>query len=145
MGRQKKKQLGNHITEGQWTHSYALCIKDSFGASCMEFTIPAAAQCGSACLLFFFSQMLWWIWQANTIQLTTLMPLLSLVLMDVQFLLIQPKSTFPWHATVTEEISISWQAVRSPVNAFESEQLRQIGMPGRNDGMELHGLCAKCK
>lgn len=62
-----------------------------------------------------------------------------------QFLLIQPKSTFPWHATVTEEISISWQAVRSPVNAFESEQLRQIGMPGRNDGMELHGLCAKCK
>lgn len=77
--------------------------------------------------------------------ITNLMPLLSLVLMDIQFLLIQPKSTFPCHATVTEEISISWQGVRSPVKAFESKQFRQTGMPGRNDGMELHRLCAKCK
>lgn len=73
------------------------------------------------------------------------MPLLSLDPMDIQFLLIQPKSTFPCHVTVTEEISVPWQVVRSPVNAFESEQLRQIGMPGRNDGMKLHGLGAKCK
>lgn len=75
------------------------------------------------------------------IQLTNLMPLLSLVLVDIQFPLIQPKSTFLCHATVTDEINTSWQAVRSPVNAFESEQLRQIGTPGRNDGMELHRLC----
>lgn len=46
-------------------------------------------------------------------------------------------------------MSVSSQAVRLPVNSFESDQHRQFRMPGRNDGMknphELHSLCAKCK